>query len=128
MRSATAAYTNNYDGGQHVRRRNCIEEATANRRRHKTGQRSVRGGGMQSYIVRIYRKGKNALLGVVEEPGAKVKRAFTGYDELWEILNAHRGSHLTVRKLGHRKRTRTILTSTVQGQLHKRTRYKGRAQ
>ena len=105
MRSATDADTNNYDGGQHVRRRNCIEEATANSRRHKTGQRSVRGGGMQSYIVRIYRREKGGFLGVVEEPGAKVKRAFTGYDELWEILNARRGNHLARHRLRHRKRT-----------------------
>jgi hypothetical protein len=41
------------------------------------------------YIVRIYRfKKKNPrhLVGVVEEVGAKVKKAFTNYDELWEIL------------------------------------------
>jgi len=41
------------------------------------------------YIVRIYRfKKKNPrhLVGVVEEVGTKVKKAFTNYDELWEIL------------------------------------------
>ena len=44
-----------------------------------------------SYIVRIYRFQKNkprALLGVVEEVGKKGKKAFTHYDELWEILNS----------------------------------------
>jgi hypothetical protein len=44
-----------------------------------------------SYIVRIYRFQKNkphALLGVVEEVGRKGKKAFTHYDELWEILNS----------------------------------------
>ena len=60
---------------------------------------------MQSYIVRIYRREKGGFLGVVEEPGAKIKRAFTGYDELWEILNTRHGSHLARRRLGHRKRT-----------------------
>jgi hypothetical protein len=47
-----------------------------------------------SYIVRIYRFQKNkphALLGVVEEVGKKGKKAFTHYDELWEILNSARG-------------------------------------
>lgn len=42
-----------------------------------------------SYIVRIYRFKKNdprSLVGVVEEAGVKGKRAFTNYDELWEIL------------------------------------------
>jgi hypothetical protein len=41
------------------------------------------------YIVRIYRfKRRNPrhLVGVVEEVGTKVKKAFTNYDELWEIM------------------------------------------
>jgi len=47
-----------------------------------------------SYIVRIYRFQKNkphALLGVVEEVGKTGKKAFTHYDELWEILNSAKG-------------------------------------
>jgi len=42
-------------------------------------------------IIRIYRfKEDNPrhLVGVVQEVGAKGKKAFTNYDELWEILNA----------------------------------------
>ena len=41
------------------------------------------------YIVRIYRfdkKNPHHLVGVVEEIGIKGKKAFTNYDELWEIL------------------------------------------
>ena len=41
------------------------------------------------YIVRIYRfdkKNPRHLVGVVEEIGIKGKKAFTNYDELWEIL------------------------------------------
>lgn len=41
------------------------------------------------YIVRIYRfKKENPrnLVGVVEEVGVKGKKAFTNYDELWDIL------------------------------------------
>ncbi len=41
------------------------------------------------YIVRIYRFQKDKprhLVGVVEEVGVKGKKAFTNYDELWEIL------------------------------------------
>lgn len=44
-----------------------------------------------SYIVRIYRFNKNkpgSLVGVVEEAGTKLKKAFTNYDELWNILIA----------------------------------------
>jgi DNA anti-recombination protein RmuC len=47
-----------------------------------------------SYIVRIYRFRRNkphALLGVVEEVGKKGKKAFTHYDELWEVLNSAKG-------------------------------------
>jgi hypothetical protein len=47
-----------------------------------------------SYILRIFRFQKNkphALLGVVEEVGRKGKKAFTHYDELWEILNSPKG-------------------------------------
>ncbi len=45
---------------------------------------------MNSYLVRIYRKAENnprMLVGVVEEPGAKEKRAFHNLYELWDILN-----------------------------------------
>jgi len=41
------------------------------------------------YIVRIYRfdkKNPHHLVGVVEEIGVKGKKAFTNYDELWEIV------------------------------------------
>ncbi len=43
-----------------------------------------------NYIVRIYRWTKNKpsiLVGVVEEVGVNGRKAFTNYDELWEILN-----------------------------------------
>jgi len=43
-----------------------------------------------NYVVRIYRFDKNnprQLVGVVEEVGIKGKKAFTNYDELWDILN-----------------------------------------
>ena len=42
-----------------------------------------------NYVVRIYRfdkKHPRSLVGVVEEVGLKGKKAFTNYDELWEIL------------------------------------------
>jgi hypothetical protein len=46
---------------------------------------------MKSFIVRIYRfrrKNPRTLVGVVEEVGLKVKKAFTNVDELWEIFNS----------------------------------------
>ena len=44
----------------------------------------------KTYIVRVYRFARDnprRLVGVVEEAGKKGKKAFTGYQELWEILN-----------------------------------------
>jgi len=48
---------------------------------------------MENYIVRIYRHEKNRpqrFMGIVEKVGEEGKKAFTQYDELWEILNASR--------------------------------------
>jgi hypothetical protein len=44
-----------------------------------------------TYILRIYKCEKNKpqrLVGVVEKVGIKGRKAFTNYDELWEILNS----------------------------------------
>ena len=44
----------------------------------------------KTYIIRVYRFARDnprRLVGVVEEAGKKGKKAFTGYQELWEILN-----------------------------------------
>jgi len=44
---------------------------------------------LANYIVRIYRFEKDTphnLVGIVEEVGVKGKKAFTNYDELWDIL------------------------------------------
>ena len=44
----------------------------------------------KTYIVRVYRFARDnprRLVGVVEEIGRKGKKAFTSYQELWEILN-----------------------------------------
>ncbi len=62
-----------------------------------------------SYIVRIYRFQKNkphALLGVVEEVGKKGKKAFTHYDELWEILNSQKEASLLDQTVHGRGRAR----------------------
>jgi len=49
---------------------------------------------MQSYIVRIYRRGRRTLLGMVETCDGRSKRAFTDRDELWKILNSRSGEYL----------------------------------
>lgn len=58
-----------------------------------------------SYIVHIYRLRKNhrrGLVGVLEMVGSKGKKAFTNYDELWDILSA--GEKLSRRRNQARRR------------------------
>lgn len=48
---------------------------------------------METYIVRIYRfeeENPRSLVGIVEsvEGGRRERRSFTGFEDLWEILNA----------------------------------------
>jgi hypothetical protein len=45
---------------------------------------------MDSYIIRIYRREKEAarsVVGTAERVGDEGKKAFKSLDELWEILN-----------------------------------------
>jgi hypothetical protein len=54
------------------------------------------------YIVRIYRfdkKNPRRLVGVVEEVGGKGKKAFTNYDELWDIIISSRRMTLDRKKV-----------------------------
>lgn len=47
------------------------------------------------YIVRIYhldKKNRRHVVGVVEEVGVKERKAFTHYDELWDILIASKST------------------------------------
>jgi hypothetical protein len=78
---------------------------------------------MQSYIVRIYRKEEGGLLGVVENPGGREKKAFTDCDELWEILNSPEGEYLTERSKGRKRKVgRTVLRGPSSNRLNRRKR------
>ena len=62
---------------------------------------------MNSYLVRIYRKADNnprMLVGVVEEPGVKEKKAFRNLYELWDILNPIKRGQTQVKKNKNSKR------------------------
>jgi hypothetical protein len=62
---------------------------------------------MNSYLVRIYRKAENnprMLVGVVEEPGVKEKKAFHNLQELWDILNRIKGAPAQSKKNRNSKR------------------------
>ena len=63
---------------------------------------------MNSYLVRIYRRGEDnprVLVGVVEEPGSNGKKAFTNLYELWEILNPVKESRAQPKRSKNSKRT-----------------------
>ncbi len=50
----------------------------------------MRDVSVNSYIIRIYRRGRGqpcVLVGIVEEVGEAKQRAFTNFHELWEILS-----------------------------------------
>ncbi len=62
---------------------------------------------MNSYLVRIYRKAENnprMLVGVVEEPGVKEKKAFHNLQELWDILNPVKKVQMSSEKSKNSKR------------------------
>jgi len=69
---------------------------------------------MDSYLVRIYRKAENnprMLVGVVEEPGVKEKRAFHNLYELWDILNPVKKERMLSRRNSNSKRNRNMKQS-----------------
>jgi hypothetical protein len=70
-----------------------------------------KGGLMDSYLVRIYRKAENnprMLIGVVEEVGANDKKAFNNLYELWDILNPIRKVQTLSKKSKHSKRNNNM--------------------
>jgi hypothetical protein len=72
------------------------------------------GGVMNSYLVRIYRKAEDnprVLVGVVEEPGVKEKKAFSNLYELWDILNPGKREPIQPNKKRSSKRNRNMKQS-----------------
>jgi hypothetical protein len=66
---------------------------------------------MNSYLGRIYRKAENnprMLVGVVEEPGVKEKKAFHTLYELWDILNPVRKVQTLSKKSKNSKRNQKV--------------------
>lgn len=50
-----------------------------------------KGGSVESYILRIYRRQENnpmSFIGILEETGTEERKSFTNLDELWDILNS----------------------------------------
>lgn len=69
---------------------------------------------MNSYLVRIYRKAEDnprVLVGVVEEVGAKEKKAFSNLYELWDILNPVKEDQTQLKRNKNPKRNRNMKQS-----------------
>jgi hypothetical protein len=52
---------------------------------------------METYILRIYRRGRSIphkMIGIIEESGKEEKMAFTCFDDLWRILNPNHAPQL----------------------------------
>lgn len=65
---------------------------------------------MENYIIRIYRQDRKKprlLVGTIEEVGQEGKKAFTNYDELWDILNPPAGKDIYVEDTGRGARPLT---------------------
>jgi hypothetical protein len=68
-------------------------------------------GGMNSYLVRIYRRAEDnprMLVGVVEEVGGNDKRAFHNLYELWDILNSVKKERMQSKRSSDSKRNRNM--------------------
>ena len=66
---------------------------------------------MDNYIIRIYRHEKGSarkIVGTEEEVGLKGKKAFTHYDELWDILNPGAGKDVLVETKERRRGKRAV--------------------
>jgi hypothetical protein len=71
---------------------------------------------MESYIVRIYRRGgrrSRILVGTAEAAGTGRKMAFSNVDELWEILRRGRGRDPLVPQLPRRRRGKEVRNGTA---------------
>lgn len=65
---------------------------------------------VENYIIRIYRQDRKKprlLVGTIEEVGQEGKKAFTNYDELWDILNPPAGKDIYVEDTGRGARPLT---------------------
>ncbi len=63
------------------------------------------GGVTDSYLVRRTDNNPHMLVGVVEEPGVKEKKAFHNLQELWDILNPVKKVQMSSEKSKNSKRS-----------------------
>jgi hypothetical protein len=75
---------------------------------------------MDSYVVRIYRRGgkkSRILIGTVEAAGAGRKMAFSNIEELWEILGRRRGRDPCPTPPPERRLRKEVISATAASDL-----------
>ena len=71
---------------------------------------------MESYVVRIYRRGdkkSRILIGTVEVAGAERKMAFSNIEELWEVLGRRKGQDLFAPPSPRRRSRKEVVSATA---------------
>ena len=71
---------------------------------------------MESYIVRIYRRGdkkSRILIGTVQVAGAERRMAFSNIDELWEVLGRRKGQDLFSPPSPRRRSRKEVMSATA---------------
>lgn len=71
---------------------------------------------MDSYVVRIYRRGgkrSRILIGTVEAAGAGRKMAFSNIEELWEILQRRKSLSLCALPSPQRRLRKEVMRATA---------------
>ncbi|MCL5885362.1 MAG: hypothetical protein M1377_08525 [Deltaproteobacteria bacterium] len=75
---------------------------------------------MESYVVRIYRRGgkkSRVLIGTVEVAGTERKMAFSNIEELWEILRRGKGRDLCAPPSPRRRLRKEVMRATATSDL-----------
>ena len=75
---------------------------------------------MDSYVVRIYRRGgkkSRILIGTVEVAGTERKMAFSNIEELWEILGRRKGRDLCAPPSPRRRLRKEVMSATAASDL-----------
>jgi hypothetical protein len=75
---------------------------------------------MDSYVVRIYRRGgkkSRILIGTAEVAGAERKLAFSNVEELWDILGRRKGRDPWAPPSSRRRFRKEVMSATAASDL-----------
>jgi hypothetical protein len=75
---------------------------------------------MDSYVVRIYRRGgrkSRILIGTAEVAGTEKRLGFSNIEELWEILQRRKGRDLCAPPFPRRRLRKEVMSATAASDL-----------